>query len=282
MLLPGACTASLKACIQPVRLRAWDPECLAAEVPKRIYYQKALFNSTSGSLKSHDTCENTIRSSESMKGDVASLVADAIYADMEVFDVVILHNGMVASQDIPQGIFRPEDTLQLLPYNNELVILRLSGQDMLYAIEQGIHRALKKGELGAIPKTSGIRYTIDYSQPKGRRIIDVEVLGHFCKFQPLREDKIYTILTNSYLARGGDGYTIFTTSPTFTPTGVSEADSFWLHAQSTCILQFPWKRQMDADMKAKDEEKMLYKIGVPLKEMLNMNSTIDYTAAKSS
>ena len=276
--------ASLKACVQPVRLRLWDPPCDEAEVPNTIPYQKTFFETeTKSSMRNYDTCENTVLISEtSMKGDVASLVADAIFADMEVFDVVLLNNGMVAPRDIPSGVFRPEDTLNFLPHNNELVSVRLKGKDLLYALEQGIHRALK-GNHGAVPKTAGIRYTLDYSLPRGQRIFDVEVLGHFCRWQPLRPDKFYTILTNSYLANGGDGYTMLTTSSTFTRLNVSEADSFWFHTQATCNLEYPWKRQMDADADAMYGEngdgstatstKMVYKLSIPLKELAAMNST---------
>ena len=199
--------------------------------------------------------------------DVCSFVADAIYADIPVFDVVLLNNGMCDSE-IRKGVFTAEDVLKVLPYNNELVGLRIKGKDMVYAIEQGITEALQ-GNNGAAPKTAGIRYDVDYTQHQWKRVSNVEVMSHHCTWEPLNEKRQYTVLTNTYLARGGDGYSFLTLNKGTIPTGVSEADSFWFHAQSTCILQTPWKRQMDVEAETAASMKMVYMLGGP-----SSNSTL--------
>lgn len=191
--------------------------------------------------------------------DVCSFVTDAIYADIPVFDVVLLNNGMCNSE-IRKGVFAVEDVLRLLPYNNELVALHIKGQYMMRAIEQGIHGALQ-GNNGAAPKTAGIRYDVDYTQHLWKRVSNVEVMSHHCTWEPLDEKRQYTVLTNTYLARGGDGYSYLSLNKGTISTGVSEADSFWFHAQSTCVLQTPWKRQMDVEAETAATMQMVYMLG---------------------
>lgn len=281
LILLSPSLSALKACFQPVRLRSWDPVCDEAQVPATFhqdqgggddkYSSNAIMNddeeicannnnesttTTTALLRTNDQDSEEAAASK----DVCSFVADAIFADIPVFDVVLLNNGMCNSE-IRKGVFKADDVLKLLPYNNELVGLRIKGKDMVYAIEQGIDGALK-GNIGAAPKTAGIRYDVDYTQDRWKRVSNVEVMSHFCTWEPLSEKRKYTVLTNTYLARGGDGYSILTLNNQRTiPTGVSEADSFWLHAQSTCVLATPWKRQMDVEAETAATMKMVYKLG---------------------
>ena len=54
-----------------------------------------------------------------------------------------------------------------------------------------------------IPSAS-LRYGYDLSKPKGQRIVDPRVNG-----EPLRDDQVYRVAMNSFLATGGDNFTIF-------------------------------------------------------------------------
>ena len=44
----------------------------------------------------------------------------------------------------------------------------------------------------------------DISRPPGSRVISIRVGG-----APLDEKKVYTVATNDFMSRGGDGYTMF-------------------------------------------------------------------------
>lgn len=62
---------------------------------------------------------------------------------------------------------------------------------------------------------SGIHVTYNLSAQALLRIQNVEVLCTDClvpRYELLDDEKIYKIITSSYLSFGGDGYTIFTVS----------------------------------------------------------------------
>jgi hypothetical protein len=88
-------------------------------------------------------------------------------------------------------------------------------------------------------------------------------MRHNCQYEPLEPEKYYTVLTNQFLARGGDGYGVLPLlTKSVIPTGVSETDSFWFHAQSTCRLETNWKtHQQVEEENAQKQPRMVYVVG---------------------
>ena len=90
---------------------------------------------------------------------VCSFVAEATVADIAVFDIVLLNQGMCHHVDIQQGVFTHHNAANTLPYQNELIGLRLLGKHIVIALEHGMHAASLSSTLaGAYPITAGIRY----------------------------------------------------------------------------------------------------------------------------
>src|SRR5690606_27190791 len=48
----------------------------------------------------------------------------------------------------------------------------------------------------------------------------------------LRDDVVYTMAVNDFLAEGGDGYTMFAEAQSHTPTGISDLDAFITYVQA--------------------------------------------------
>lgn len=60
--------------------------------------------------------------------------------------------------------------------------------------------------------STGVKVVYDVSKPPGSRVESAQVLCANCSvpiYEPLIEDKIYSIVLNSYLMRGGDGFDMF-------------------------------------------------------------------------
>ena len=80
---------------------------------------------------------------------------------------------------------------------------RVQGAAIRRAIENGLAQLPKAG--GRFPQVSGMTVAATLSRPPGERVIAIRVGG-----VPLDDTKLYTVATNDFLARGGDGYTMFT------------------------------------------------------------------------
>jgi 2',3'-cyclic-nucleotide 2'-phosphodiesterase (5'-nucleotidase family) len=142
----------------------------------------------------------TVRTREAAIGD---LIADAMRASTKA-DVAIMNGGGIRGDRIyaPGTAITRRDVLAELPFGNHVVALDLSGADLRRAIENGL--ASLPNPRGAFPQVSGMTVEADVSRPPGNRVVSIKVGD-----APLDATKIYKVATNDFLARGGDGYTMF-------------------------------------------------------------------------
>ncbi len=135
----------------------------------------------------------------------AHLVADAMRWRTGV-DVAFENEGGVRA-DLPAGEVTMGLLKSMLPFGNTIVKFRVTGAQL-----KELLRAVAALEPGAkaMLHGSGIRWTIH-----GREVGEVLVGG-----RPLDVARWYTVATNSFIARGGDGYAFFKGLATREDTGV--------------------------------------------------------------
>ncbi len=139
----------------------------------------------------------------SRETNLGSWLAD-IYRYSVQADVAIINGGSIRSNAIVEaGKLTKRDILTLLPFENPIVKLQISGQVLRRALEYGIAETENK-EAGQFPQVSGCRFSYDARLPKGARITDIRIAD-----VPLDEQGQYSVALNSYLAGGGDGYAMF-------------------------------------------------------------------------
>jgi 2',3'-cyclic-nucleotide 2'-phosphodiesterase (5'-nucleotidase family) len=146
-----------------------------------------------------DSRRATVRGAEAAIGDlVADAMRDAVGADIAITN----GGGIRGDRQYPAGVrLTRGDILAELPFNNRTVKLELSGRAILEALENGFSQV--DAGAGRFPQVSCLLVTADYSKPAGSRVAAVTIAG-----VPLDPDKTYTLATNDFMARGGDGYTM--------------------------------------------------------------------------
>ncbi len=127
---------------------------------------------------------------------IGNLVADAM-RDLFPSDVALMNSGGIQS-DIKGGPFTVGDLFAVLPFDNQVVNMTLTGQDLLEVLS--ISASLKRGLL----QISGGRYTFAHRAEEDFELKDV-VIGS----EPLDPTRAYKVTTNSFLAEGGDGFWAF-------------------------------------------------------------------------
>jgi 5'-nucleotidase / UDP-sugar diphosphatase len=155
-----------------------------------------------------DSRNATVRTRESAMGDV---IADAMRASVRADAAVINGGGIRGGRVYPPGTtITRRDILTELPFGNTLVTLDLSGAELKAAIENGLSQLPNAG--GRFPQVSGMTVEANISRPPGSRVTSIRVGD-----QPLDESKTYRAATNDFLARGSDGYTMFTDAKRLLP-----------------------------------------------------------------
>jgi 5'-nucleotidase len=115
-----------------------------------------------------------------------------------------LQNGGGLRSGIPAGAITWGDLLSVLPFSNTLAVLRLRGADLVAALENGFSAA--ESGAGRFPQVAGMRVTWDAAAPPGRRVVSVAVVGADGRAVPLEPERLYGVVTNSFMRAGGDGY----------------------------------------------------------------------------
>jgi 5'-nucleotidase / UDP-sugar diphosphatase len=138
-----------------------------------------------------------VRERETNLGDfVTDVMREAAGAE------VGLINGGTIRTSIAQGKIEVKNIYDVLPFDNYLVAIRLTGAQLQQALEHGVSRLGEPS--GSFPQVSGLTFTYSRSAPAGSRVKEVTVGG--C---PLDLQTEYVVATNDYLVAGGDGYTVF-------------------------------------------------------------------------
>jgi 5'-nucleotidase len=141
----------------------------------------------------------------SRETNLGSYIADA-YRKALSADVALFNGGSIrAGRVFSPGMLTKRDVMAILPYENPIVKIEVTGATLRAALEHGVSRSAEEKEPGRFPQVSGVRFEFDARRAPGSRITRIEVNG-----QPLDDKKTYTLATNTFLVlKGGDGYTMF-------------------------------------------------------------------------
>lgn len=152
-----------------------------------------------------DGSRETCRAQECEMGN---LVTDAILARAADQGVTIaIQNGGGLRASIDEGMATVGDVLAVLPFQNTLATMKLSGGDIVASLEQAV-TGVEEGA-GKFPQVAGLRYTLDLSVPPNEgRIKDVEVRDGD-QWTAIEMDRMYGVGTNDFMRKGGDGYALF-------------------------------------------------------------------------
>lgn len=143
-----------------------------------------------------DARSSTVRFKESNLGNfIADLYRQALDAD-----VALINGGGIRSDaTYGPGDITKRDVLTILPFENTLAKVRLTGEHIKRLLENGV--SLAGQEDGRFPQVAGMAFTYDAGKPAGNRVTRIEING-----QPIDSNKSYTMAINAYLLGGGDGY----------------------------------------------------------------------------
>lgn len=147
-----------------------------------------------------DSRRASVRTQETALGN---FIADAMRQVVKADAAITNGGGIRGDKQYPAGTeLTRRDVLTELPFGNATVSYELSGADLIAALENGVSAV--EDTSGRFPQVSGLTVEADLSQPAGSRITRVTVGG-----APLDPAATYTVATNDFMGRGGDGYTAF-------------------------------------------------------------------------
>ncbi|EGG34222.1 5'-nucleotidase C-terminal domain-containing protein [Paenibacillus sp. HGF5] len=117
--------------------------------------------------------------------------------------VIALQNGGGIRESIEAGKITMGDVMTVLPFNNDLVTITLTGAEIKEAMENGVSKT--PAQDGRFPHIAGMKFYYDSTKPVGSRVLRIEVKGKN-GYEPIDMNKSYEVATNAFTAKGGDFY----------------------------------------------------------------------------
>lgn len=177
-----------------------------------------------------DGVRENVRASETNLGD---LITDAMLwqagQDNEEVDAAITNGGGIRAS-IAAGDITKKSVNDVLPFGNTLYVVELTGAELLEALEASTYCTPEP--VGAFPQVAGIEFTINtgaaydagenypgttYAEPASINRVTIQTVGG----QAFDADATYTIVTNDFMAAGGDTYYAFSAAESGYDTGIS-------------------------------------------------------------
>lgn len=165
------------------------------------------FEAESGSLCDALACSaRHLTRDEEAESEIGSLIADAIRGAFPDVDVA-LHNSGGIRADLPSGVLRREDIHALMPFDNRLLLLELTGEQLQQVVRIG-----SSGAHGIL-QVSGARYRFDPELEGGEDLdgdgtVDDWEQNRLCWVtidgRPLDPEARYRVVTTDFLQQGGN------------------------------------------------------------------------------
>ncbi len=174
-----------------------DPKIKAIIDPYNAELSKKMDEVIGEALVDLDGERGNVRTKETNLGD---FIADWM-KEISDADITIINGGGIRAS-IKKGPITVGSVYTALPFDNYLVLIEITGKQVIDALENGFSQV--ETAQGKFPQISGIRVKVNLKKPAGSRVVEV-LVGD----EPIELDKVYKVVTNDFMAAGGDGYVAF-------------------------------------------------------------------------
>jgi 2',3'-cyclic-nucleotide 2'-phosphodiesterase (5'-nucleotidase family) len=173
-------------------------------------------------------------------GSLGNFVTDGIRAQAKAklgkpIALAIVNAGGLRKNEIAAGDLRASDIFELLPFENALVAVEVSGAQLAQLLQ-------------IVPRDAqaGARIQFKWNEQNRAEYISGKLLDDYGKEQEIDPAKTYTIVTIDYLLRlGGGAYAILQEAKSSTPLNVTLRDAIMNYVKSETAAGRPIRRVVD-------------------------------------
>ena len=180
--------------------------------------------------------DNTLPSVRKNETPLGNLITDGMLSKAKTYNsnvIMALQNGGGIRAGIDAGPITVGEVITVLPFGNTLATMDLTGAELKEAFEISFREYPR--ENGGFLHVSGAKVTFDSGKPVGERVVSVAYENVDGTYTEISDHETYTIATNAFTAKGGDGYTVFARAyeaGRVTDLGLSDWENFAEHLSS--------------------------------------------------
>ncbi|MFC7686944.1 5'-nucleotidase C-terminal domain-containing protein [Ureibacillus sp. GCM10028918] len=156
-----------------------------------------------------NTEQLSVRKNETALGN---LITDGMVEKARSFtqkDVIMaVQNGGGIRSAIDAGPITVSEVITVLPFSNTLAVMDVTGAELKATFETSVG-VYPKENGGFLHVSKGVKVQFDSSKPAGERIVSISYTDAEGNEVVLDDNTTYTIATNAFTAKGGDGFDVF-------------------------------------------------------------------------
>lgn len=182
--------------------------------------------------------DKSVRKNETILGN---LITDGMLAKANAVTdgkvIMALQNGGGIRAAIEAGPITVGEVITVLPFGNTLATMNLTGAEIKQAFETSFKSY--PTESGGFLHVSGAKVEFDSTKPAGQRVVSVKYKDADGNYVELENTQSYTIATNAFTAKGGDGYDVFAKAygeGRVTDLGLSDWENFAEHLKTLTTI----------------------------------------------
>jgi 2',3'-cyclic-nucleotide 2'-phosphodiesterase/3'-nucleotidase len=198
--LSGKTPESITSELIPLRNLPPDPEIQTVIAP----YEKTI---AARSAERLGESRAELRKSETEESALNNMVADALRE--AVGAQIALQNVGGIRATLVRGPITRSTVFDIIPFQNTLVTMNLTGLQL----KQLLNRR--------VVAVSGLRVSWDTTRPRGSQLVSVSLSSG----QPLQDEAQYSVVSNDFIAAGGDGLRELTQGTSTRDTGILLRDA---------------------------------------------------------
>ncbi|MCR2832545.1 bifunctional metallophosphatase/5'-nucleotidase [Parerythrobacter lacustris] len=165
---------------------------------------------------------------------LGNLIADAqLFGTSEAgAQIALMNNSGVRTGLVPaaDGTVTYGDIYAVQPFGNTLITKSFTGAQLLALLEQQFD---DEGFVQTFSPSAGFAMTYDMRRPAGQRLVSATLNG-----EPIDPAKTYRVTMNSFLAAGGDSFTVFNEGSSVT-VGAVDLDAMEEYLRAVPMRQLP-------------------------------------------
>jgi 2',3'-cyclic-nucleotide 2'-phosphodiesterase (5'-nucleotidase family) len=151
-------------------------------------------------------CARTLNRNRNGESTLGNFVTDAMRA-MAGSDVAFQNSGGLRA-DLAAGEVTMGDVYEVMPFDNTLVTMELTGAEVRRVLEEGLRHE-------RVAQVSGIRYAFDLGRPELDRVVELTLADG----APIDPAATYRVVCNNFMATGGDNYETLSRGRNLVDTG---------------------------------------------------------------
>jgi 2',3'-cyclic-nucleotide 2'-phosphodiesterase (5'-nucleotidase family) len=175
------------------------------------------------------TLEDDLKRSKVGAGSLGNFVADGLRTEAarrlgEPIAVTLINSGGLRKSSIATGTLRVQDIFELLPFENGLIVIDLTGEQLM---------KLLKAAINSGDAQSGALVTYKVKPDERPDFVSASLIGKDGTVREIDPKAVYRIVTIDYLYRLGSGnYAILREGQNMKPVGVTMRDALINYVKS--------------------------------------------------